>query len=192
MIAAVTWIIGISLDKGEFLIRDALLMLFLYALFSIIFEIFETIITKKNNEEITEKTNIQFSNATEKEKNSLDSKKTTEDDDVDDDNYVDNYMDDEDYYSKKTEKTNVKFSDSISGNPNLYYKDIRNFGKLDKIDDNLITDRLNYDVLDPNNDIDYTKPQIKSDGSVPITLSYINYNFKENVIISDTRDSSCI
>lgn len=75
MIAAVTWIIGISLDKGEFLIRDALLMLFLYAFFSIIFEIFETIITKKNNEEITEKTNIQFSNATEKEKNSLDSKK---------------------------------------------------------------------------------------------------------------------
>lgn len=111
MIAAVTWIIGISLDKGEFLIRDALLMLFLYAFFSIIFEIFETIITKKNNEEITEKTNIQFSNATEKEKNSLDSKKTTEDDDVDDDNYVDNYMDNEDYYSKKTEKTNVKFSD---------------------------------------------------------------------------------
>lgn len=45
MIAAVTWIIGISLDKGEFLIRDVLLMLFLYAFFSIIFEIFETIIT---------------------------------------------------------------------------------------------------------------------------------------------------
>lgn len=93
---------------------------------------------------------------------------------------------------KKLYITNVKFSDSISGNPNLYYKDIRNFGKLDKIDDNLITDRLNYDVLDPNNDIDYTKPQIKSDGSVPITLSYINYNFKENVIISDTRNSSCV
>ena len=45
LMIAVTWIIGISLDKGEFLIRDALLMLFLYAFFSIIFEIFETIIT---------------------------------------------------------------------------------------------------------------------------------------------------
>lgn len=89
---------------------------------------------------------------------------------------------------KKLYITNVKISDSIKGNPNLYYKDIREFGKLSKNDDNKIDNRLDYEILDPESQIDYSKPQFKSDASMPITLTYINNDFKENAIVADISE----
>ncbi len=142
---------------------------------------------------------------------------------------------------------NVKFDSLSTGTPNLHYKNLFEFGKFSLETDNLITDRLNYEVVEPakapssksefralntevnagsdtsnsvtntesdgsgsENDIfnsagnmeensitsdetstevsaetlDYTKPQIYSDASNPITLEYVNL-IKSNYLVSD-------
>ena len=44
---------------------------------------------------------------------------------------------------------NVKFDSLNVGTPNLYYKNLFEFGKFNLETENLITDRLNYQVLEP-------------------------------------------
>lgn len=129
---------------------------------------------------------------------------------------------------------NVKFDSINTGTPNLYYKNLFDFGRFDLIKKNVISDRLNYKVLPPveisegdkdnlntntstnelneisdtsvnisnevlenslNNTIntevpivgaeviDYAKPEIYSDCSVPITLEYTNL-IKSNYLVS--------
>ena len=119
------------------------------------------------------------------------------------------------------------------GTPNLHYKNLFEFGKFNLETENLITDRLNYQVLEPtkvdsksniiNNTIsteitdtndnvettslntdlsnsinnsydissaetlDYSKPQIYSDASNPITLEYMNL-IKSNYLVSDIEN----
>lgn len=103
---------------------------------------------------------------------------------------------------------NVKFSGPELGFPSLYYKNINDFGKsiytttenkltneetneeeslqkriFEKSDADKITDKLSYKVLN-NGELDYSKPEVYTDCSHPITLEYVN-NIKENQIISD-------
>ncbi len=103
---------------------------------------------------------------------------------------------------------NVKFSGPEIGFPNLYYKNVEDFGKsiytateanltneeingdetlqtqiFDKSDEDKITDKLNFKVLN-DGEIDYSKPETHTDCSHPITLEYVN-NIKQNHIISD-------
>ncbi|MBR3134793.1 MAG: hypothetical protein IKG56_04965 [Clostridia bacterium] len=47
-----------------------------------------------------------------------------------------------------------------------------------------ITDKLEFSILN-DGDVDYSKPQLYTDCSNPITLEYVNNNIKENQIISD-------
>ena len=47
-----------------------------------------------------------------------------------------------------------------------------------------ITDKIEFAILN-DGDIDYSKPQLYTDCSNPITLEYVNNNIKENHIISD-------
>ena len=128
---------------------------------------------------------------------------------------------------------NVKFDSLNVGTPNLHYKNLFEFGKFNLETENLITDRLNYQVLEPtkvdsksniiNNTIsteitdtndnvettslntdlsnsinnsydissaeilDYSKPQIYSDASNPITLEYMNL-IKSNYLVSDIEN----
>lgn len=44
---------------------------------------------------------------------------------------------------------NVKFDSLSTGTPNLHYKNLFEFGKFSLETDNLITDRLNYEVIEP-------------------------------------------
>ena len=103
---------------------------------------------------------------------------------------------------------NVKFSGPEIGFPNLYDKDINDFGKslyttteakltnedtseekslktriFEKTDENKISDKLTFEVLN-DGELDYSKPETYTDCSHPITLEYVN-NIKENHIISD-------
>lgn len=128
---------------------------------------------------------------------------------------------------------NVKFDSLNAGTPNLHYKNLFEFGKFNLEKDYLITDRLNYEVVEPakvdsrsntidnsinvetantvddveisntNTDssnsvdgtssissvgtLDYSKPQIYSDASNPITLEYINL-IKSNYLVSDIEN----
>ena len=128
---------------------------------------------------------------------------------------------------------NVKFDSLNAGTPNLHYKNLFEFGKFNLEKDYLITDRLNYEVVEPakvdsrsntidnsinvetantvddveisntNTDssnsvdgtssissvgtLDYSKPQIYSDASNPITLEYMNL-IKSNYLVSDIEN----
>ena len=128
---------------------------------------------------------------------------------------------------------NVKFDSLNAGTPNLHYKNLFEFGKFNLETENLITDRLNFQVVEPANidlksntinntinaevtdntnniettslntdssnninnasdislveTLDYSKPQIYSDASNPITLEYMNL-IKSNYLVSDIEN----
>ena len=79
---------------------------------------------------------------------------------------------------------NVRFSGLELGTPSLHFENVENFGKLSGTDDNKITDKLEYTVLN-DGDVDYSKPQLYADCSNPIVLEYTNKDIKKNEIISD-------
>lgn len=70
------------------------------------------------------------------------------------------------------------------GSPTLLYKNVNQFGKYEWIENNIISDSLNYEIV--SKDIHYETPQIYLDGSSPICLSFINKDIKTNHIISDS------
>lgn len=125
---------------------------------------------------------------------------------------------------------NVKFDSLNVGTPNMHYKSLFEFGKFNLETENIITDRLNYEVIEPakaeqknnvsinsevtntadnieirdtntnssNNinstsdilyveSLNYSKPQIYSDVSNPITLEYMNL-IKSNYLVSDIEN----
>ena len=55
---------------------------------------------------------------------------------------------------------------------------------IQDIEKEKITDKIEFAILN-DGDIDYSKPQLYTDCSNPITLEYVNNNIKENHIISD-------
>ncbi len=79
---------------------------------------------------------------------------------------------------------NVRFSGLEAGTPNLYFKNVEEFGKMSTNEENVIKDSLKFNVLN-DGDIDYSKPQMYADCSNPIVLEYVNKNIKEKEIISD-------
>lgn len=73
------------------------------------------------------------------------------------------------------------------GTPSLYYKDIHQFGTFEKKEENRIENSsYSFNIINYNENIDYSKPSVYNDLGNPITLSYINSNIKEHAIISDT------
>ena len=79
---------------------------------------------------------------------------------------------------------NIKFSGLETGTPNLYYKNVNDFAKLDIIEENKIEDKLEFNIV--NSGIaDYTKPVIYSNCQNPITLEYVNSKMKEETKITD-------
>lgn len=83
---------------------------------------------------------------------------------------------------------NIEFNQlPIQGTPNLYYKNINNFGKYEYIEDKLIDNNLNFEIVREN--INYENPELYIDASSPIVLSYINKDIKTNLILSDTENA---
>ncbi len=85
---------------------------------------------------------------------------------------------------KKLYIDNVRFSGLTTGNPALYLKNINDFAKLTNTEENKVSDRLDYKILN-DGDLDYSKAEMYADCSSPIVLEYVNSNIKENQIISD-------
>ena len=79
---------------------------------------------------------------------------------------------------------NVRFSGLEKGTPSLAFENAQNFGKFSNIEENIIKDKLDYEILN-DGDLDYSKPQMYADCSNPILLEYANKNVKENEIESD-------
>lgn len=85
---------------------------------------------------------------------------------------------------------NINISETIQGNPTLYYLDSLNFGtpnisKNFKIDNSLDFTVLNDDNKD--NLVQYNTPVFFADCSTPITLKYVNEKIKENYILTSNE-----
>ena len=101
--------------------------------------------------------------------------------------YINNRSDNELNYENSIKELyieNVRFSGPELGTPSLHLKNVEAFGKLSRSEDTLISDRLEYSILN-DGDLDYSKAQIYADCSNPIVLEYRNMNIKQNEIISD-------
>lgn len=85
---------------------------------------------------------------------------------------------------KELKIDNIKFSNLESGVAKLYYKNVNEFAKLDIIEENEITDGLNFNIIN-SGDADYSNPVLYSNCQNPITLEYVNYGMKEETKISD-------
>ena len=79
---------------------------------------------------------------------------------------------------------NVKFTGPNLGTPELYFKDVTEFGKFNIVNENKIEDKLEYTIKN-DGDLDYSKPEIYADCTNPITIEYLNNGLKKNHIISD-------
>lgn len=82
----------------------------------------------------------------------------------------------------------IKFNTSPEmGEQNLYYKNINNFAKSDIIKENLITDKLEFNII--SEDVaNLDQPTLYNNLANPIVLSYINSNIKTDYTITDTSN----
>ncbi len=87
---------------------------------------------------------------------------------------------------KKVYIDNIKYEQRPTlGQPNLYYKNINNFAKSDIIDDNLINDKLEFDITSED-ETDLNRPTLYNNLANPIVLSYVNNNIKSDYTLTDT------
>lgn len=87
---------------------------------------------------------------------------------------------------KKVYIDNIKYSKTPSlGNPKLYYKNIYNFAKSDIIENNLINNKLDFNISSEN-ETNLDTPTLYNNLANPIVLSFVNNNIKSDYTITDT------
>ena len=87
---------------------------------------------------------------------------------------------------KKVWIDNIKFTTIPSiGEQKLYYKNINNFAKNDIIEDNIIFNKLEFNVTSEDN-ANLDTPTLYNNLANPIVLSYVNSNIKTDYTITDT------
>lgn len=92
-------------------------------------------------------------------------------------------------YISATQNVSNIYIDSFScnnlslGSPFLYFKNLNNFGVFEETSK---TDRIDFEIIPTTQELDFSKPQIYSDLSNPITLEYANLIF-ENHEINNTN-----
>ncbi len=81
---------------------------------------------------------------------------------------------------------NIVFdSPSLIGTQNLFFKSVHSFTKNEIIEENLIADKLEFQIT--SNDSDpLSSPILYNNLANPITLSYINQNLKTDYTFTDT------
>lgn len=83
---------------------------------------------------------------------------------------------------------NIKYNTSPSmGEPKLYYKNIQNFAKSDIVEENLITDSLDF-ITTSEDEANLDTPTLYNNLANPIVLSYINHNIKTDYTITNTSN----
>lgn len=87
---------------------------------------------------------------------------------------------------KKVWIDNIKYNTTPSvGEQKLYYKNINNFAKNDIIEDNIISDKLEFTVTSEDT-ANLDTPTLYNNLANPIVLSYVNSNIKTDYTITDT------
>lgn len=93
-----------------------------------------------------------------------------------------------------SEKNNIKelYIDNISisnteyGLPCLYKKSIDDFGKCSFREENIFKDRIDFNIIQKENEINYLNNELYNDLSAPITLGFYNKNVKTDFLNSDS------
>ena len=86
---------------------------------------------------------------------------------------------------KKVWIENIKFGTKPElGTPNLFYQNINNFAKNELLQENALTDYLEF-TISSNEEEDLSYPTLYNNCANPITLRYQNQNIKNNYTISD-------
>lgn len=87
---------------------------------------------------------------------------------------------------KKVSIENINFNNMPSlGEPKLYFKSINNFSNSKIIEENIIQDKLDFDVTSQD-ETNLDTPILYNNLANPITLSYTNQNIKSDYTITDT------
>ena len=87
---------------------------------------------------------------------------------------------------KKVSIENINFNNMPSlGEPKLYFKSINNFSNSKIIEENIIQDKLDFDVTSQD-ETNLDTPTLYNNLANPITLSYTNQNIKSDYTITDT------
>lgn len=81
---------------------------------------------------------------------------------------------------------NIQYEQTPSlGEPKLYYKNINNFAKSDIYEENLVNDKLKFEITSED-EADLNKPTLYNNLANPIVLSYVNSNIKNDYTLTDT------
>lgn len=87
---------------------------------------------------------------------------------------------------KKVYIDNISYTTSPKlGETKLYYKNINHFAKSDITDDNLIQDRIDFEITSKD-EANLDKPTLYNNLANPIVLSYVNSNIKTDYTLTDT------
>ncbi len=87
---------------------------------------------------------------------------------------------------KKVSIENINYTTKPTlGEPKLYFKSINDFSKSDITDENIITDKLEFNITSEN-EANLNTPTLYNNLANPITLSYINHNIKSDYTLTDT------
>ena len=87
---------------------------------------------------------------------------------------------------KKVYIDNISYTTSPKlGETKLYYKNINHFAKSDITDDNLIQDRIDFEITSKD-EANLDKPTLYNNLANPIVLSYVNNNIKTDYTLTDT------
>lgn len=77
---------------------------------------------------------------------------------------------------------NITISSPELGTPCLYKKVVSDLGKCSYDEKNIISDRFDFNLIEPKSQIDYMNYELYSDGSIPISLGFYNKNIKEDFL----------
>lgn len=86
---------------------------------------------------------------------------------------------------KKVWIDNVKYTPTSVGEQQLYYKNINNFAKSDIFENNVIHNKLEFNITSEDK-ANLDVPTLYNNLANPITLSYVNSNIKADYTITDT------
>lgn len=101
--------------------------------------------------------------------------------------YVDRLSDS---YITKVYIDNIDIENSKKGVQDLYYLNPTDFGACNKINEEKIDEKLEYNIIDDrniDNDVKYNIPIFFEDCSNPITIRYINSEILKNYKIENTE-----
>lgn len=87
---------------------------------------------------------------------------------------------------KKVSIENINYiTKPTLGEPKLYFKSISNISKSDIADENIIQEKLEFNITSED-EANLNAPTLYNNLANPITLSYINHNIKSDYTLTDT------